>query len=295
MKYKTSAAFRQALEVRLREQSLLTGSPLARLRKMVAFDRFLARLSEQDAESWVVKGGYALQLRLGDVARTTRDIDAAPPSGLTEEKLRGCLRKAASKNLEDWFEFEISAPTAVATGAPGKGLRFPVRCLLDGRVFETFHLDVGQGDPLSDKPERLEGSAFLDFADIPRTAILCYPLTTQIAEKLHAYTRAYGRRESSRIRDLVDILLIASFGRLKGPNLAKALETTFSARGTHSLPSEFPRHPAGWSGPYKRLARELNLSWPTVEEAWQAAAEFLNPLLRGMTEGTWNPESWSWQ
>ena len=295
MKYKTSAAFRQALEARLREQSLLTGSPLARLRKMVAFDRFLARLSQQDAESWIVKGGYALQLRLGDVARTTRDIDAAPPSGLTEEELRERLRKAASTNLEDWFEFEISAPTAVATGAPGRGFRFPVRCLLDGRTFETFHLDVGQGDPLSDQPEKLTGSAFLDFANIPRATISCYPLTTQIAEKLHAYTRAYGAGESSRVRDIVDILLIASFTRVKATKLLKALQTTFAARHTHSLPCELPRHPAGWPGPYKRLARELPLPWPTVKEGWQAATQFLNPVLQGSAKGTWNPRTWMWE
>ena len=294
MKYGTSAAFRQALEARLREQSLRTGSPLARLRKTVAFDRFLARLSKQDPEAWIIKGGYALQLRLGDVARTTRDIDAATASGLTDEKLKEHLRKAASKKLGDWFEFEVGEPAAVVTGAPGKGLRFPVRCLLDGRAFETFHLDVGQGDSLSDKPERLTGSAILAFANIPRATITCYPLTAQIAEKLHAYTREYGRGESSRVRDLVDILLIASFGRLKGPNLAKALETTFSARGTHSLPSEFPRHPAGWSGPYKKLARELQLSWSTVGEAWEAAARFLNPVLQGTVRGTWSPESWTW-
>ena len=295
VKYKTSAAFRQALEARLRDQSLLTGAPLARLRKMVAFDRFLARLSQQHAESWIVKGGYALQLRLGDVARTTRDIDVAPPSGLTDEKLKERLRKAAGANLGDWFEFEVGQPTAVATGAPGKGLRFPVRCLLDGRTFETFHLDVGQGDPLSDKPERLTGSGVLDFANVPRATISCYPLTSQIAEKLHAYTRAYEAGESSRVRDLVDILLIASFSRVKAPALLKALQATFEARDTHSLPSELPRHPAGWSGPYRRLAGELPLHWPTVAEAWQAARDFLNSVLQGTAKGMWNPETWTWE
>lgn len=45
MKYESGAAFRRALEDRLRTMNLETGIPLVRLRKMVAFDRFLARIS----------------------------------------------------------------------------------------------------------------------------------------------------------------------------------------------------------------------------------------------------------
>ncbi len=75
MKYNSGAAFRRALEDRLRARSLQTGLPLVRLRKMIAFDRFLARLLLHQPDEWVLKGGLALQLRLGDSARTTKDID----------------------------------------------------------------------------------------------------------------------------------------------------------------------------------------------------------------------------
>jgi len=63
MRYKHGAAFRRALEDRLRTMSLETGEPLVRLRKMVAFDRFLSRLLLHGPDQWVVKGGFALQLR----------------------------------------------------------------------------------------------------------------------------------------------------------------------------------------------------------------------------------------
>ena len=75
MTYRSGASFRRALEDRLRTQSLETGVPLVRLRKMVVFDRFLARLLEDQPDAWVLKGGLALQLRLGNQARTTKDID----------------------------------------------------------------------------------------------------------------------------------------------------------------------------------------------------------------------------
>ncbi|MEA3328001.1 MAG: nucleotidyl transferase AbiEii/AbiGii toxin family protein [Chloroflexota bacterium] len=59
--------------------------PLSRLRKLVVFDRFLARLFQDQPDHWVFKGGFALQLRLGERARTTKDIDllARETPGLT--------------------------------------------------------------------------------------------------------------------------------------------------------------------------------------------------------------------
>lgn len=60
MRYETSASFRRALEERLRQHSQASAMPLARLRKMVAFERFLARLVTAQPDSWVLKGRLAL-------------------------------------------------------------------------------------------------------------------------------------------------------------------------------------------------------------------------------------------
>ena len=65
MKYPNAGALRQALEERLRTQAIQTGTPLIRLRKMVAFERLLARLIAGREEIWILKGGFALELRLG--------------------------------------------------------------------------------------------------------------------------------------------------------------------------------------------------------------------------------------
>ncbi len=75
MRYATGADFRRALETRLRTLSQRESAPLVRLRKLVAFDRLLARLLYAESEAWVLKGGLAIQLRLGEHARTTKDID----------------------------------------------------------------------------------------------------------------------------------------------------------------------------------------------------------------------------
>jgi len=64
MRYASSAAFRQALETRLRTQSIETGMPLVRLRKLIAFDRLLARLAEAQPNAWVLKGGLPCKCAL---------------------------------------------------------------------------------------------------------------------------------------------------------------------------------------------------------------------------------------
>ena len=75
MKYTSAAAFRQALEQRLKNQSVETGLGLARLRKRVAFELFLRRLLAVAADGWVLKGALALDFRLAVATRSTKDID----------------------------------------------------------------------------------------------------------------------------------------------------------------------------------------------------------------------------
>ncbi|MCP4898771.1 MAG: nucleotidyl transferase AbiEii/AbiGii toxin family protein [bacterium] len=68
-----------ALETRLRNTAHRRGTDLQRLRRRVAFERLLARLFVQDDPPWLLKGGYALELRLQDQARSTLDLDISVP------------------------------------------------------------------------------------------------------------------------------------------------------------------------------------------------------------------------
>lgn len=294
MKYKTAQAFRQALEERLRQQSLEGTQPLARLGKMIAFDRFLARLTKREHGAWVVKGGFALQLRIGERARTTKDIDVSATKPWTREQTLTHVRAAASLDLRDWFEFEVGEPAEAATGTPGRGYRFPIRCLLDGRQFENFHLDVGCGDPVLEAPVMLVAPKLLTFAGISPATVPCYPLTTQVAGKLHAYTRTYARGETTRARDLADILLAASLEEFDSMELRHALVATFQARASHELPRQMPDPPASITASYRRLATQLDLPWPTISEAGRAVAQFLNPVLKSNARSKWNPVAWKW-
>jgi hypothetical protein len=69
--YATPAAFKEALEQRLRSAGL---ADVSRRRQLLVFDRLLARIAAAFGDAVVLKGGLALELRL-ERARTTKDID----------------------------------------------------------------------------------------------------------------------------------------------------------------------------------------------------------------------------
>lgn len=73
-RYESPEAFKQALEARVRRAARDSGLDMGRLRQLLVFDRFLARVFEELQDEVVLKGGVVLELRL-ERARTTRDVD----------------------------------------------------------------------------------------------------------------------------------------------------------------------------------------------------------------------------
>jgi len=130
--YATAGAFRRALEERLKRASLTDQIDPNRLRRQVSFDRLLAiaRLFREESAPWVLKGGYALELRF-KAARSTVDIDltvqrvAASASGDQNQIVREMLQSAADISLGDWFEFAVGPASMDLTAAPyGGACRF---------------------------------------------------------------------------------------------------------------------------------------------------------------------------
>jgi len=134
--YASPAAFRTALEARLSEAARAGGTPVGRARKVVAFTRLLARLRQAAPDGWVLKGGFALQLRLAGRSRTTRDVDLDFAEGL--EAATEALAAAAATDLDDFFEFAVERVGAADVGAPGGGVRFRAETRVAGRAFETL-------------------------------------------------------------------------------------------------------------------------------------------------------------
>lgn len=287
-KYATAAAFRRALEDRFQDIAGKESVDLQRLRRQVAFDRLLARLfqaAQPGALPWVLKGGYAMELRI-KAARTTKDIDltmrsVSSPSEKQDDKKNLAvlerLQEASGFTSDDFFVYTIGEPIADLDAAPYGGARFPVEARLDGRIFVGFHLDVGIGDAVMEPLEVIEGRDWLGFAGIASPSLYLIPREQQFAEKLHAYTLPRQGAANTRVRDLVDMVLLIQSATLDRNKVTEAIRITFERRKTHTLPNVLPVPPADWQKPYDALARECGLSGLT-EDAFDMLRTFTKSI-----------------
>jgi hypothetical protein len=261
--YATAKAFRTALEDRLNKTAGAEKIQVNRLRRQVAFDRLLARLFRTAPAPWVLKGGYALELRFR-TARATIDIDltvqrvAAATEDDANQIVRDMLQNAASFRLGDWFEYTIGAPAKDLDAAPYGGARYPVETWMDGRIFARFHLDAGIGDAVIQPVEIIECRDWLAFAGIASPLVPTISREQQFAEKLHAYTLPRSST-NSRVKDLIDLALLIRSGRLAPKRAADALRLTFVRRQTHELPSKLLKPPPEWQARFNSLAEECQL------------------------------------
>ena len=280
-RFANAAAFRQALETRLNGRARREGVDVQRLRRQVAFARLLCRIFSESAGRWALKGGYAMELRIAG-ARTTRDIDLAlcqrlPSHGEPiDVQILKMLQTSAGQDKGDFFVFSIGEPILDLDGAPYGGARYPVECRMAGREFARFHLDAGAGDTVIGPLEEIHGQPWLDFAGIPPAICLVQPREQQFAEKLHAYSLPRADRLNSRVRDLVDMVLLIR-GGMDASRLVSAIEKTFGRRKTHALPRRLDPPPTVWATPFAELARECGL--PTdVGSGFENVASFVSSL-----------------
>jgi predicted nucleotidyltransferase component of viral defense system len=289
----TDRGFRQQLLERLKNEARRQGTETQRVQQRVAFERLLARLAASG--EWLLKGGFALELRYGWRNRPTRDIDLRTER--EPEQALARLREAVAgpAPADDRFRFELGDAVAELQGAPGGGLRVRVVARVAGVTFASFAVDLTSGDAVVAAPETLVGSDLLAFAGIAPVRFPVYPVTQHLAEKLHAYTLPRAQ-ENTRTKDLLDMVTIAAMETIEGEALAEAAAATFAARGSHHLPATLPAPPAAWTASFRQLAAETAIS-PTADlrAGYELAARFWAPVLTGTALGRrWGPGAQAW-
>jgi hypothetical protein len=170
-----------------------------------------------------------------------------------------------------------------------------VQVELANRRFAAFSVDVAFEAVAPDAEVLTVANPILAGVGLAPLAVPLFPVEDHVAQKLHAYTRLHGPsgRQSTRVKDLIDLMLIARAQPFEARRLRAALAFVFA--GT-TPPIAVPPPPRDWGTPYARLARQVGLD-PDVSAAHAAVARFLDPLLDKIAGGEdrWEPMTELWE
>ena len=110
------------------------------------------------------------------------------------------------------------------------------------------------------------------------------PAAQQFAEKIHAYTFPWQDWDNTRVKDLVDLVLLVHSGLVEAAQVRRALQVTFRFRATHPLTAELPKPPVFWSESFQALAIELELPVQDLEQAHTYLSAFWRSHRLGTVE-----------
>lgn len=221
----------------------------------------------------VVKGGAAMQIRLGDVAsRATRDLHAVRAAELSLETY---LELLDDRLASGWAGFtgtvrEAEGPNPVDV-PPAYVMRpFVIRLSYRGSFWFNVPFELGRDEVGSTgAPElRMSPSTTDLFARLGLPApepIPLLPVDHQMAQKLHACTWLDRNGQNDRAHDLVDLQILV---REEAPDLAGVGTTArrlFASRRAQSWPPTVSAHDQ-WDTLYATAAEGLDVIG-TVDEA----------------------------
>ena len=269
------------LEYLVSNYGRVTGIAPNRVRRWVTMMVMIGALDRVQADPnqplFLVKGGVAMELRLRESARATRDLDMVFLGD--PDQLLAALDAALAEPYS-LFTFERGPAEQIGTTA---SRRLDVKIAFNGRSWATVRLEISPPEGRSaDEAQILEAISIEDFGLIGPEKVRCMSIRYQIAQKLHACTERFSTGpENDRFRDLIDLLLLRALD-LDLAAIRHACVDIFSTRATHAWPPTLIT-PAAWAAPYTRLAGELDFAITDVNEAARLVTEFIAEIDAAVT------------
>lgn len=224
----------------------------------------------------VVKGGTSMRLRLGPGnSRVTVDFDAARNVELD------AYIKSLRRLLEDgWADFtgEVAIrKQGSPSGVPFEYVMQPIDVKLAYRHhpwctvrLEVSHNEIGDADVVETRelPQKIKAIfAALNFPEPRPIPLMTIPF--QIAQKLHGISQV----GSSRVRDLIDLQLIANSENVDYEATSVVCRRLFKYRRMHTWPPKVEKAD-DWDGIYVNQRGNL-----PVAESCDEAVAFVNALI----------------
>lgn len=268
---------------RIRNTAEATGVDANRLRRGLVFQRVLARL--EGRPEWVLKGGFCLEARLALRARATVDLDLVTRSQFGDDglDLQDALDEILERPLDDGFGFTVARPQKLSLLGERDAWRVTVAATVEGQRFADIKLDVvTQFDELVGAIDCLAVDPPISAPGLEGVEVYAVDVDQHAAEKFHAMARTYGGRPSSRVKDLVDLVLLAEAGLLSAERLGKRLVIVYRERDGLPPPATLPALPLAWEVDYPSLlaAHDLTVGAVTVTEAFElVGAQYVEAIL----------------
>ncbi|GAB3159777.1 hypothetical protein GCM10027059_06500 [Myceligenerans halotolerans] len=273
MSPRSPEALRASLDTRLLLLAQEQGTDVNRLRRHLTFQRLLRRLAHDGR--WVLKGGYLLEARLGSRARATRDLDLTAQEPLDD--LRDAIVDAMAEDIDgDGFVFHVTRARehlVDSQEAGGPGMHLSISANLAGKPFTQIRLDVvARPGEVSGGVEPVRLPVVVAELDWEPVVVPAVDLAQHLAEKFHALTKLFAHpRPSTRVKDLLDITLLAEAGLVEAEPLAHRLLAVFGARDAAAPLPDLPDPPAAWTEEYASMASEHDVAAGTLPAALDLA------------------------
>jgi hypothetical protein len=241
--------------------------PIGRYQRWIStqiISAVLDRVRDEDGEPlFTLKGGAAMELRLGLDARASKDYDAAFRA--RAEDMLDALDRALA---EDWHGFQLqrTEPESVRNT---RAMRMNIRLAYKGKSWGTVQLEVAPAEGEAGQEVDRVPARPLDPVQIEGPErIACVSVRYQIAQKLHACTEVYpDGRENDRFRDLIDLQLLRGLldeDRL--PAVRAACQEIFELRATHPWPPAVTIR-SSWADGFAAMAHDIGFHTDDVEVA----------------------------
>lgn len=250
-----------------------SGQPVARLNLRIAAMMLagaLARVVDPNGLGvFAAKGGIAMELRMGDRARATRDVDLVLRGD--PDQLADLLDEGLREPYRD-FSFRRDAISDLPARLHVKKVR--VQVSFAGRVLSSPQLEIAPLDTGDEEFVTVPG-ATLDAVGLEGPDfVLVLAERWQIAQKLHAVTEQFpDARENPRFRDLIDLQLLEALE--PDPALVRdACERVFAARAQHAWPPTLVAQPS-WHDAYAAMAAGLRLDATDVDDAVRVVKSYI--------------------
>lgn len=260
--------------------------------------RLLCRVFDDPDGRFLLKGGYGMLSRIID-ARHTRDIDLASGEADIESALLD-LERAASMEMDDFITFTLASAKPINVGLEHRsGAKVTFNVFLGQKRVQDIKLDLVVDSIPIEGFDVVTPIDRLEIPGVPTCDYRVYTVECALSDKLCGIFHRDDDHPSSRIKDLVDVVLYALNEQVDGSSLRGRIILEFELRKM-TLPDRFDI-PDIWRAEYAGKFSSMCPSSLTdrgfgrLDTAAALASRLYDPVLSGdAAYRLWNPVDLAW-